>query len=298
MKRKLTIAALAVAAMAGCTTESESSSTESLAASFTSAITRVSGVEWESGDQIGIMVTSNNVALENYRYNNLHNVTFTDPEQGVFTPDTEADRIYFSVDASVVLHFYAYYPYSAELVEEEESYPIDVTDQSVPKKIDFMEASTRDTEGYNKEDDTVVLNFTRNMSKLTLSLVAGSGLELSDITKVWAEGYYTTATYDFVNNIFGDFAGEDYALELYDEGSNVYSAILIPENYAGERMIYFTTANGDIPLDLSAYDLTRGENRVFTVKVSQSVATYVGNSKEDWDEYDNTGTENESFKID
>ncbi len=284
--------------MVGCSNE-ESGSSESLVASFTSAIeTRVSGVEWEAGDQIGIMVTSDNVALDSYRYNNLHNVSFTDPEHGIFTPDTEADRIYFSVDKSVVLHFYGYYPYRADLVEADASCPIDVTDQSEPEKIDFMEASTRDTEGYNKLDDTVVLNFSRNMAKVTFSLVAGDGLELSDITRVWAEGYYTTATYDFVNNIFGSCAGEDYSLDLYDEGSNMHSAILIPENYAGDRRIYFTTPYGDVPLVMDGYDLVRGENRVYTVKVSQTVATCTANRIGGWDESTTIESENESFEND
>ncbi len=283
--------------MVGCSRDKESS-TESLVASFTSAIeTRVSGVEWEVGDQIGVMVTSDNVALDNYRYNNLHNVSFSDPERGGFTADSEADKIYFSVDEAVVLHFYAYYPYRADLVEAEESYPIDVTDQSDPAKIDFMEASTRDTEGYNKKSDTVVLNFTRNMAKITLNLVAGDGLELSDITRVYATGYYTAATYDFVNNIFGGFSGEDFELDLRDGGSDQYTAILIPENFAGERMIKFTTQYGDVPLDMSAYNLTRGENRVFTVKVSQTSADATTNRIGDWDDA-TVETENENFEND
>ncbi|MFR9649575.1 MAG: fimbrillin family protein [Rikenellaceae bacterium] len=284
MKRYLIITTLAIVAMVGCNKEPDGDS--AIAASFTSSITtRVSGVEWESGDQVGIMVTENRALLSGYHFNNLHDVTFTDPEQGIFTPATPLDQIYYSVDAATYIDFYAYYPYSVTLVEEDYNYPVSVAEQSTPKSLDFMEASTDGSGGYNKESGTVALNFTRNMAKISLYLKAGSNLSLSDISAVRLEGFYTTATYDFATGTFGSLGGESVDITPYDEGGNLYSVILIPESSASQ-MVYFTTPYGDVPLDLTSYTLSRGEHLYFTVTVSQTTATHSANSINTWDDAD------------
>ncbi len=287
MKKQLYI--ISAALMLASCTASEPAATSNFAASFTSSIeaTRVSGTEWESGDQIGIMATSNNSILEEYRYNNCHNVSFTDPSQGIFTAASQADQIYYSLDEADCIDFYAYYPYSATLEASEESYPISVADQSEPRKIDFMEASTRSdqSEGYNKNSGTVPLDFSRNMAKITLILKAGDGVELSDISAIAFEGFYTSATYDFVANAFVEFDGNSVSITPYDAGNDTYSAILIPEN-AASHMVYFTTPHGEISIDLTEYTLTRGHHLGFTVTVSQTAATYEQNTINSWDEAD------------
>lgn len=286
--RRLTIAALLLVAVTSCAKDDSSGGSDSLAVSFTTSISsRVSGTEWETGDMIGIMVTSNNSILTDYRYNNLHNVTFTDPKQGIFTAATELDQIYYSVDESVMIDFYAYYPYSDELVAEDECYPIDITDQSTPTKIDFMEASTLGSGGYNKLSDDVALEFSRNMSKITLILNPNDGVELSDITAVRLEGFSTEAIYDFTTNKFRDFSGYDTdTITPYYVGENTYSAIVIPEE-ATNHKVYFETKNyGDIPLDItdSKFDLDKGEHISLTVKISQTAASYTENDIYGWED--------------
>lgn len=275
MKRELLIAALALAAMAGCAKD-ETGGAESYAASFSSSIdqTRVSGTEWESGDQIGVMVTTNNDLLSSYRYNNCHNVSFADPEHGIFTPATVLDQIYYALDESYYLDFYAYYPYNEALSAADQSYPIDVSDQSVPKDLDFMEASTRSdsSEGYNKNSGVVPLDFSRNMAKITLKIVAGSGMSLDGISSVRLQGFYTKATYDFPTNSFTELRGNSSYFTPYKQSSGVYTAILIPHNASWHR-VYFTTSYGEIVLNLSDYSLARGEHLYFTVTVSQTAAT-------------------------
>ncbi len=284
---RIILAALAIAAVVGCAKEEQSGGGDSLAASFTSSITtRVSGTQWDEGDQIGVMVTTGSEPHANYRYNNLYDVSFTDPKQGLFSAHSMVDQIYFSVDEADYIHFYAYYPYNADLVESELSYPVSVVDQSKPKLLDFMEASTASTEGYNKDSGTVALNFTRNMSKITLKLKAGTGLELSDITAVRYAGFSNSATYDFPTNTFGSLAGSDVEITPLDEGDNIYSAILIPENTA-KHTIYFTIKNGErVPLDLSEYTLSKGDHYYFTVTVSQTEASSELNGIVGWGDAD------------
>ncbi|MFR9662018.1 MAG: fimbrillin family protein, partial [Rikenellaceae bacterium] len=66
--KKIIVSALAIAAMAGCSESGESGvKIGTMAAAFSSSITtRASGTEWEAGDAIGIMATSENQLLEWY----------------------------------------------------------------------------------------------------------------------------------------------------------------------------------------------------------------------------------------
>lgn len=284
--KKTIIAALAVVAMAGCTKDEATNPEENLAAAFSSSIaeTRVSGTSWESSDQIGIMVTSDNDLADGYQYNNRHDVTFTNAKQGTFVPASDLDQIYYSLDEDERVDFYAYYPYKSSLSASSQTYSISVTNQATPRNIDFMEASTRDdgNDGYNKNSGTVALEFSRNMAKITLTLKAGDGLALSDISAVRFSGFYTSGTYYFPTNSFRSVSGNSTSFTPYGSGSS-YSAILLPRN-ATSHMVYFTTPNGDVPLDLSSYSLSAGRHLYFTVTVSQTEATLVSNDIIGWDE--------------
>lgn len=285
MKRTITIATLAIAAMVGCAKEESSTLTLSdTSATFASTITtRASNDEWSAGDQIGIMVTSDNDLVDGYRVNNCYNVTFTDPTQGTFTADTAADQIYYSVDEEDKVDFFAYCPYLSTLGADYK-YPISVVDQADPEKIDFIEASTKDdgNGGYNKLSGTVPLTFTHRMSKITLILKAGVGVTLDDITAVTLKGYYTTAKYDLPTNSFEDLGGTTSDITPLDGGDYTHSAILIPES-ATSHMIYFTTTHGDVPLDLTSESLEAGNHVEYTVTVNQTEATYSANKINGWE---------------
>lgn len=279
----LTLLSILAIALSSCTKEQSTTfEFSSTAATFSSSIdTRASGEEWSAGDAVGIMVTSNNAIVAEYRYNNKYNVSFTDPTEGYFSADSYADHIYYSVDDADKINFYAYYPYSESLVEADENYQINIADQTSPESLDFMEASTNGSGGYNKNSDTVALTFNHKMAKITMTLSAGTGLSLTDISAVTLAGFYTTTTYDFVTNTFGVFGGSDLDLTPLSEGNDTYSAILIPEN-AASHMVYFTTPHGDVPLDLSSFELTSGLCYDLAVKVSQTVATVSNSTIGNW----------------
>ncbi len=283
MKKILYIAGVMLS-IASCAKEG-TTEVENLSPTFTSSIveSRASGTEWETGDQIGIMVTQSNDIVGGYKYNSCYDVSFTDPTQGAFVANTPLDQIYYSMDEEVMLDFYAYYPYSAELVEADENYPISVAEQSVPQKIDFMEASTLGSGGYNKESDEVELSFSRNMAKLTLALKAGAGISLSEISAVTLTGFYTSAIYDFPTNTFGSLSGTTTDITPLAEGGSLYSAILIPES-SSSQVVYFTLDSGEvIPLELTKYTLARGENLYFNVTVSRTEATCEVNTIAGWE---------------
>lgn len=267
--------------MAGCSKDKATETIGAESARFTTTIsnTRAHDTSWDDGDIVGIMVTQENTLVSRYRYNNQYNV---DATNSTITNATDADLIYYPADGSVV-HFYAYYPYNSQLSEVDQSYPIDISDQSEPKDIDFMEASTRNTEGYTIISSSVELTFSHRMAKLSMTLVAGDAVDLSDITAVKLVGFYDSATYNFVLNEFEGSSIKEISLTPYkDATSGIYSAILIPEN-AASHMVYFTTPNGDVPLDLTNYTLESGKHHSLTVTVSQTEATYDENEINNWE---------------
>lgn len=280
--RKLIIATLSIVAMVSCTKEDTDNTKTELAASFTSSIeTRASDNKWEQGDAIGIMVTQNNTVLEDYHYNNKHNVVLgTNAMICSFEADSNTDQIYYSMDESVMLDFYGYYPYRDNLDQATALYPINVEDQSSAKDLDFMEASTIGGDGYNKNSDAVALTFKHLMSKVSLKLVAGAGIDLSEITTLRLEGFYTSADYDFPTNSFTNI-DQIKDITPLSEGNDLYSAILIPQNSSSHK-VYITTSHGEIPLDITSQTLASGAHTYYTVTVSQTTATYQANTISSW----------------
>ncbi len=283
MRKRVIIAALAIIAMSSCNKEQVEIESSAICAQFTSSIeSRASGTEWEVGDAVGIIVTQNGSPLSSYHYNNRHNVVIgSNASICSFEADSELDQIYYSTDESTTIDFYGYYPYSADIDATEQCYPIDVTHQSSPQSIDLMVASTEGGSGYNKNSDAVSLRFNRCMTKISLQLKAGTGVELTDISAVKITGFYTKANYSFESGSFVDLSAEEATITPYLDESGVYSAILIPNNTLN-HIIYFTTPYGDVPLDLSDESLLAGEHNYYTVNVHQTSTTYQSNSINNW----------------
>lgn len=239
--KKIIIATLAFVAMVGCTKTEEINNDSELKVSFASSIaTKTSGTEWESDDVVGIIVTGENAALENYKYNAKYTVDISSSTYTCsFDAATAEDAIYYSTDEAVTLDFYAYYPYSEDVDIATETYPINVAEQADPASIDFMEASTRETtpEGYNKNSDDVSLNFTRRMSQIYFTIASGDGYDISDLKSITLEGFYSTADYDLANNEFTNF-GNIQDITPYSLGNDTYSAIIIPTHESASEQIY------------------------------------------------------------
>lgn len=298
---RIIIAALAVAAMVGCQKEGGVEETpnqgDAKVVSFSSQIaTRASGTDWESGDVVGIMVTRDNAIMEDYKYNAMHNV---DVSNGTtlcsFNPESLEHTLYYPIDSTETIDFYGYYPYLATLSIDDQTYPIDVVDQSEPTTLDFMEASTILTkpEGYSSSsEEAVTLSFTRRMSKLTFVITAGDGLELEDITAITLKGFYTTADYDFPTNEFTNIATE-VDITPYQNSDDTYSAIVIPTKDSDQEVytptshtIVFTTTSGDVEWDITDVDLNAGAHRIYNVTVASTPLVSGGNEISEWDEED------------
>ncbi len=209
---------------------------EGIATFSAGVVSRVVGNDWESTDEVGIIVLDESAAVStSHPFNARHTVSTA----GVFTPYNAANTIYYSTDLTEEIDFYAYYPYSDAINATDRKYSVDLSAQNEPTKIDFMEAYTN--AGYNYESSDVQLTFTRRLTKFTINLKAEDGFELSEVTAVSFEGFYTTAEYSFDSKSFGGFDGADVDITAYKEDSDTYSVLLIPMDDNIEPESYYYT---------------------------------------------------------
>lgn len=179
---------------------------------------RVSGTEWEYGDQVGIYMLWDGGAInnpsdivqetadrsfDNRRFTiNINNKSYNayDESQAIYYPLTNPDRRSFD--------FVAYYPYTAkEDMKDGYGIPIDITQN---KPILMGEGSS---EWYDYSDQNVVvppvnLTFKHQMARIKLNVTGGEGVndrDLKNMTVTFknanAKGYYDIATRKFLSGV-------------------------------------------------------------------------------------------------
>lgn len=206
---------------------------------FTSSIsgisTRATGTAWDANDAIGVFSKNagGTVVDANKKY-------ITAAGNGNFAA-TGADVINYPTDGSS-LTFSAYYPFSAALAGN--TYNVDVASQTSPAAIDLMYAAN--TAAFNQASTTTPnLNFTHQLSKLELTVKAGTGV--SSLTGLAAnlQNFNTTATFDVSTGVLS--AGTtpaNIAPNVAASGADqMAAAILLPGDVAGKNVVF--TLAGD-----------------------------------------------------
>ncbi|MFR9566851.1 MAG: fimbrillin family protein [Rikenellaceae bacterium] len=289
--KKSILAALAILAMASCAKEnstSETPSTDPVAATFSSAsISRVADNAWETNDKIGIsMVQTTTTTLTGGDYYNVPYTVSAAGTSGTFTPDDTV--IYFPVDGSEV-DFYAYYPYAA--LDADDNLAVNVATQSF-SRIDIVAAKAA---AKTKRSPTVTFSgdeaFTHQLSKLTVTLVAGVGIDdLAGITTT-IKGQYTTAKYNLYTSVIsseGDVA--DITAVSAADGSTA-EAILIPTASVAGSTIVFTLDGDDYIWDTSSIAFTQGSEHNYEITVTKTGLVVSGATISGWgDGASNSGT--------
>ncbi len=293
MNRVLTyiFALLTLAVSAGCSNEGyDTNSAEDGSAVFSTTITKVSDTQWQSGDQVGVVVTKDGAIYDatTYKFNALYDAQ-TD---GSLEPNSAdaANKIYYPIDGTS-LSFYAYYPYYDQLSETDKIYPIDVSNQESQSSLDFMEATTRyDLYTYSKSYPNVALSFYRRMAKLTVIVMEGTDVTFDNITGVSLEGFYSTSQYLMSDRAFGS-AEDETSIALTNSGSNTYTAILIPmtdsdgstiTSHNNPRMVFQTDlgveSNDQISFVLNDYniELKAAQHNIYTVRVNHEGVSVSG----------------------
>lgn len=176
--KKIFLLATATAALMACSNNDEPVNNEPIAARITANIngasdTRAAGTEWAENDEIGVTSSGGSTSYTNGKY-------ATTEGNGTFTSSTP----FYFPDASTSISFTAYYPYTvtSEMTNGAISSDTKATNQTTTNqpKIDYLWANTQTTTG---ENPNVTFQFAHKMCKLTLKLVQGNDVTISQVTK-------------------------------------------------------------------------------------------------------------------
>ena len=265
MKTRLfALAALGIA-LTACTNDNEVMNNGPVAAVINAEIsdavaTRASGTTWADKDEIGISENRFGYANVPYRMTN-----------GKFEP--AGSVIFFEDDAPTT--FSAYYPYSEEggiLTATTD------TDNQTPA-IDFLYASGATASTHNPEvnftDDTKAggkdCSFHHCMSQITLTFVAGSGVDFSTIQP---ESYtlselVLTGSFDTTTGIAKtDDGAQATNLDMPIGSLLTSSVILFPQTKANIGLtVVFNGYDYNATLTVPDGELKAGNNYTYTVTV-------------------------------
>ncbi len=305
MKKSL-IAALAILSMASCNKESAETPettdpTAPVAATFSAAsITRVTDNKWDTGDKIGISMTKeDSKTLADGDYENV-SYTVSDAENGKFSPTAVespavAETIYFPVDGTTV-DFYAYYPQSE--INSDKDITVSVAEQDYAH-IDLVAATasaskTTLTVQFTGDDNA----FKHQLSKLTMNIVAGDGID--DLTGIVTtiKGQYTTAKFNIYTftisdkSISKDTDQNDIDIETTTPTYNTTkseaytSAILIPTSKIAGSTIEFAVGGNTYYLDTKDFVFTQGCEHTYEITLTKTEPVVSGSTISGWGDGD------------
>lgn len=304
--RKILLSALALAALASCS-KSEDVSTPDVwngELRISSGIeTRASGTSWDTGDAIGVFM---NLYSDKTAYGAVNTKYVTTKSASNSNDDTYATAT-FSVYTDFADLYYpsagnvdivAHYPYKYDDPESEDdnvtttSYPVDVTDQSKPKEIDFMSAKEVNVV---KSSSALDLTFYHLLSQLKITLAAAkdggltednlkgatvtvSGMKVKATAAVGYDDtdYKPTATYTL--------SGVATSLELTAaSASTSVTFIVVPQSESVSVTFTIKLATGEkYTTTAETLTFTSGNAYSYTLSVSNSAVEISGATIQDW----------------
>lgn len=289
-KSYLTFSALLTlgVALAGCSNdENLPAADDRVALQVNSSIqTRAFDNQWEAGDEIGIFMLDNGLSTVANGYGNVpYRVESAGTGGKAFSPASEV--IYFPTNDDK-RDFIAYYPYSADNMNSNGVYNIDLTNQNPQKEIDFMVAEK--VTDKSRTDANVSFQFTHKLAKIVMDIKAGDGLSANDLdnVKVSLTGQPTKGTFH-VLTAQDAIAATDDRTEiglLVNTGGTEAEGIVFPcEDYDGMRFVFDTVSMGSYEWALSqstkATKFEAGKKYVYTIIVHRR-GLNVTSSITDW----------------
>ncbi len=285
--RRITIAALAIVAMVGCSKEDGSVDVASdVAVSFVASQigTRASS-DWAGGEQVGIFMYAAGETSKGSFDLSRENVLHESDDSGDFSTTYP---IYYPQSSSV--DFYAYCPYTGEEGDSSLNYTVDLTDQNPTggfdhAAVDFMTASTK---GKTKSDGAVTFTFYHELSMVTFVLEKGLSLETLRDVEV-SIGVNTVGVFSIVDGSMSSsstsgsikFMTEETAWEDNDKVNGAVTelkatAILLPEKIIDEAVITFKVS--DTESYTASFPVTptfaAGYNHTYNIEVGYASAEF------------------------
>ncbi|KAA6336908.1 Serine/threonine-protein kinase pkn1 [termite gut metagenome] len=195
---------------------------------------------WLEDDAIGVFYINGEVLSEESIINGVRNSKYVSTRQGENTIFTSVgDKFYYS-NNDKPNSFLAYYPYTTNLLVVNGSflYPIDITNQSDPSKMDLLYAVTSGDESL--DNAIVPLTFKHQLSKLVLNISD----TYYDSMEVTATGFYTKAIFSLVDRSITGYAGD---LDVIDVKVGLHGLqiemLVIPQKVSNGLMSFDLAGN-------------------------------------------------------
>ena len=269
--KKLLYAVFVAMACTACSKENENVSTTPQAVRFTTSIaTKATGAKWAQRDSIGIRMFDGS----NNTVNGYTNRLYTTDTLGVLT--SAAEDMYYPLDGSNV-GFSAYYPYLPNLTD---TYTVDVTNQSVPTKIDLLYAHS--AVSYNKRTAMVPLTFNHSLSKFVIKTHAGVGISSLAGMQVTIQGMNTSAPFHLTDGTFGTPTQVAPLPTRTITDGEQYEAIVIPAATLSAITVEFTLSGELFTWHAPALTFEAGKAHEWEVTVTRTGVSGIQGSIIPW----------------
>jgi hypothetical protein len=238
----LFLATAAAAVTSSCQKAPVSEQEITKAVTFSSTIsnqvtTKAAGANWESNDAIGVFMKTGS-GLSNALASNKQYVTTKG--DGNFSASSTTEEINYPADGSNV-DFIAYYPYQTTITNN--IYPVNVADQTQQNKIDLLYANN--VTGANKNKPNAQLQFGHKLSKVELTVAAGTGVSSLTGLTVTYNGFNTTANFDLATGTLAAAANPAAIKAKTTAGTTTTAAetILLPVASVAGAKVEFKIGN-------------------------------------------------------
>ncbi len=238
----LFLATAAAAVTSSCQKAPVSEQEITKAVTFSSTIsnqvtTKAAGANWESNDAIGVFMKTGSGLSTALASNKQYATTKGD---GNFSAVNTAEEIMYPADGSNV-DFIAYYPYQTTITNN--IYPINVADQTQQNKIDLLYANN--VTGANKNKPNAQLQFSHKLSKVELTIAAGTGVSSLTGLTVTYNGFNTTANFDLATGTLASGANPAAIKAKTTAGTTTTAAeaILLPTASVAGAKVEFKIGN-------------------------------------------------------
>lgn len=286
---------LLLTALVSCSQENEVKEVGPVAAGFSAQVgsmqdpsgNKVRSVtsSWYTGAQIGItMVQAGTAVIAESADNKPYTYT-----SGSSFSTSDANTIYYPVDGSGV-DFMAYHPYNTSAAALG-TITIDVSDQNDQNILDLLFAKTT---GKDKSMPDVSLGFTHAMSRITMTITAGTGLEANDLQhlKVELRGMNTRAQFSTAD---GSLSNQDTpaAITIKTAADGTSSqGIILPTSGGTYSFVFTLDSTGEaftwnVPTDKA---FKAGEENKYIVSLART-GINITTSVSEWLPGNNNGEE-------
>jgi hypothetical protein len=291
MKPKTLLFAVAAMTLAACSNDNEATGTATaltVNANIEGVVnTRATATAFESGDAIGITVTSTgNTKGENVKY--VWSATNSDNSSKFVA---SATPIYYNDKNDVA--FSAYYPYTSSVSASAPSITVSTADQSKQAEFDYLFGSST---GKMALSNSTAITFSHKMAKLTFTFVAGTGAssdtnfaanlgETSGSNKVYQiDNLVLEGTFNALTGVAAKASDKDAATLSPIITSASSSAIILPQTPA--KSLKLTVAYKGVSYTAYAAIPTNGfeagNNYTYEVKVNMTSLTISSATITNW----------------